>query len=125
MTWNTPLRCCGVFVRWVGASAALDDFGVGHSSLAYVLQFPIDALKIDRAFVTHVTRRRTDRAIVRAIVALAQALGVETIAEGVENQRQCDVLEALGVNQVQGYLIGRPMEPAALLALAQQCCDQA
>ncbi|MDW8335401.1 MAG: EAL domain-containing protein [Tepidimonas sp.] len=106
--------------RSMGASVALDDFGVGHSSLAYVLQFPIDALKIDRAFVTHVTRGRTDRAIVRAIVALAQALGVETIAEGVESQRQCDFLEALGVTQVQGYLIGRPMEPADLEKLARQ-----
>lgn len=106
--------------RALGVSVALDDFGVGHSSLAYVLQFPIDALKIDRAFVTHVTRGRTDRAIVRAIVALAQALGVETIAEGVENQRQCDFLEALGVTQVQGYLIGRPMPAAALQELATQ-----
>ncbi|MCX7814446.1 MAG: EAL domain-containing protein [Tepidimonas ignava] len=106
--------------RALGVSVALDDFGVGHSSLAYVLQFPIDVLKIDRAFVTHVTRGRADRAIVRAIVALAQALGVETIAEGVETQRQCDFLEALGVTQVQGYLIGRPMTAAELEALARR-----
>ena len=105
--------------RDAGVMVAIDDFGVGHSSLAYALQFPIDAIKIDRAFVTHITRGRADRAIVRAVVALGQSLGVEIIAEGVENQRQCDFLEAIGVTQVQGYLIGRPMPPDQLEALAR------
>ena len=110
------LRRC----RAAGLKVALDDFGVGHSSLAYVLQFPIDAIKIDRAFVTHVTRGRADRAIVRAIVSLGQSLGVDIIAEGVESQRQCDFLEAIGVTQIQGYLIGRPMSAAELQVMA---CD--
>lgn len=105
--------------RDAGTMVAIDDFGVGHSSLAYALQFPIDAIKIDRAFVTHVTRGRADRAIVRAVVALGQSLGVEIIAEGVENQRQCDFLEAIGVTQIQGFLIGRPMPPDELEALAR------
>ncbi|TSE38316.1 putative signaling protein [Tepidimonas fonticaldi] len=105
--------------RDAGVMVAIDDFGVGHSSLAYALQFPIDAIKIDRAFVTHITRGRADRAIVRAVVALGQSLGVEIIAEGVETQRQCDFLEAIGVTQVQGYLIGRPMPPDQLEALAR------
>lgn len=72
-------------LRGMGLKVALDDFGIGHSSLAYMLQFPIDVIKIDRVFVTHITRGRTDRAIVRAVVALSQSLGAETIAEGVED----------------------------------------
>lgn len=107
-------------LRGMGLKVALDDFGIGHSSLAYMLQFPIDVIKIDRVFVTHITRGRTDRAIVRAVVALSQSLGVETIAEGVETQRQCDFLEAIGVGQVQGYLIGRPMPAADLERLARE-----
>ena len=84
------------------------------SATHYVAPIPegtvaIDAIKIDRAFVTHITRGRADRAIVRAVVALGQSLGVEIIAEGVENQRQCDFLEAIGVTQVQGYLISKPL----------------
>jgi diguanylate cyclase (GGDEF)-like protein len=109
------LRRC----RAAGLKVALDDFGVGHSSLAYVLQFPIDAIKIDRAFVTHVTRGRADRAIMRAIVSLGQSLGVDIIAEGVESQPQCDLLEAIGVTQIQGYLIGRPMSAAELQVMAR------
>jgi len=105
--------------RDAGVMIAIDDFGIGYSSLEYVLQFPVDTIKIDRAFVTHITRGRTDRAIVRAVVALGQSLGVEIIAEGVENQRQCDFLEAIGVSQIQGYLIGRPMPPQELEALAR------
>ncbi|TSE29573.1 putative signaling protein [Tepidimonas thermarum] len=108
--------------RAAGVKVAIDDFGVGHSSLAYVLQFPVDAIKIDRAFVTHITRGPADRAIVRAVVALGQSLGVDVIAEGVETQRQCDFLEAIGVTQVQGYLIGRPMPATDLEALARDYC---
>ncbi|MEW6693343.1 MAG: EAL domain-containing protein [Pseudomonadota bacterium] len=68
------------------------------------------------------TRGPADRAIVRAVVALGQSLGVDVIAEGVETQRQCDFLEAIGVTQVQGYLIGRPMPATDLEVLARDYC---
>ncbi len=106
-------------LRARGFKIALDDFGVGYSSMEYLLKFPVDVIKIDRAFVTHITRSRSDRAIVRAMAVLAQDLGMSVIAEGVETQRQCDFIEAVGVNEVQGYLIGRPMPPEELAALAR------
>ncbi len=102
-----------------GFKIAVDDFGIGHSSLEYLLRFPIDVIKIDRAFVTHITDRVGDRAIVRAITVLAHALDLMVIAEGVETQRQCDFLEAIGVNEVQGYLVGKPMLAEELEALAR------
>ncbi|NIC43515.1 bifunctional diguanylate cyclase/phosphodiesterase, partial [Aquabacterium sp. A08] len=105
--------------RQAGFQIAIDDFGIGHSSMAYLMKFPIDVIKIDRAFVTDITQSMGDRAIVRAIVVLAQALGMSVIAEGVETQRQCDFIEAVGVNEVQGYLLGKPMSAHALEALAR------
>jgi len=102
-----------------GFKIAVDDFGIGHSSLEYLLRFPIDVIKIDRAFVTQITHRVGDRAIVRAITVLAHTLGLMVIAEGVETQRQCDFLEAIGVNEVQGYLVGKPMPVPELETLAK------
>ena len=102
------------YLQRLGYKIAIDDFGIGYSSLEYLLRFPLDSIKIDRAFVTRITDSQADRAIVRAITAIAQTLGLTTIAEGIETQRQCDFLEALGVSEVQGYLIGRPMSPDQL-----------
>lgn len=103
--------------RLAGFKIAVDDFGIGHSSLEYLLRFPIDVIKIDRAFVMDITSRVGDRAIVRAITVLAQALGMMVIAEGVETQRQSDFLEAIGVTEIQGYLIGKPMSAADIEAM--------
>jgi diguanylate cyclase (GGDEF)-like protein len=100
--------------RSAGFKIAVDDFGIGHSSLEYLLRFPIDVIKIDRAFVMEITSRVGDRAIVRAITVLAQALGLMVIAEGVETQRQSDFLEAIGVTEIQGYLIGKPMSASEI-----------
>ncbi|WP_159098165.1 putative bifunctional diguanylate cyclase/phosphodiesterase [Parazoarcus communis] len=99
-------------LRETGFRIAIDDFGIGYSSLEYLLRFPLDTIKIDRAFVSQITDARADRAIVRAITAIAQTLGLSTIAEGIETLRQCDFIEALGVSEIQGYLIGKPMTPA-------------
>ncbi|KXX63764.1 hypothetical protein AY586_03565 [Marichromatium gracile] len=103
--------------RALGLKVAIDDFGIGYSSLEYLQHFPLDVLKIDRAFVATVTRGRRARAIVRAVTVMGQSLGLTVIAEGIETQRQCDFVEALGVDQVQGYLIGRPMAAPSLEAL--------
>jgi EAL domain-containing protein (putative c-di-GMP-specific phosphodiesterase class I) len=100
--------------RRLGHPVAIDDFGVGHSSLEYLLDFPISAIKVDRAFVRQVTSSSVDRAIVRAVAVIGRELALDVIAEGIETQRQCDFVEALGVNTVQGYLIARPMFADAL-----------
>jgi diguanylate cyclase (GGDEF)-like protein len=104
-------------LKAVGVRLAIDDFGTGYSSLAYLQRFPVDVLKIDKAFVDGVARDESDAAIVRAIVALAEALGVRTVAEGIEEPTQCAALRALGCAQGQGYLFARPLPPDALAAL--------
>lgn len=95
--------------RAQGFQIAIDDFGIGYSSLEYLLRFPLDTIKIDRAFVKDIVASPSDRAIVRAVTVMAQSMGLATVAEGVETQRQQDYLDAIGVTQIQGYLFGKPM----------------
>jgi diguanylate cyclase (GGDEF)-like protein len=96
-------------LRRMGVRVALDDFGTGYSSLAYLRQFPFDTLKIDRAFVRELVTQHDARAIVRSIVELASALGMGTVAEGVEEPAQYELLRRAGCSGVQGFLIARPM----------------
>jgi diguanylate cyclase (GGDEF)-like protein len=96
-------------LRKLGIRVALDDFGTGYSSLAYLRQFPFDTLKIDRAFVRELVTQHDARAIVRSIVELASALGMSTVAEGVEEPAQYELLRRAGCAGVQGFLIARPM----------------
>jgi diguanylate cyclase (GGDEF)-like protein len=96
-------------LRQMGIHVALDDFGTGYSSLAYLRQFPFDTLKIDRAFVRELVTQHDARAIVRSIVELAAALGMSTVAEGVEEPAQYELLRRAGCHGVQGFLIARPM----------------
>ena len=96
-------------LRQMGIRVALDDFGTGYSSLAYLRQFPFDTLKIDRAFVRELVTQHDARAIVRSIVELASALGMSTVAEGVEEPAQYELLRRAGCAGVQGFLIARPM----------------
>ena len=95
-------------LRQMGVRVALDDFGTGYSSLAYLRQFPFDTLKIDRAFVRELVTQHDARAIVRSIVDLATALGMSTVAEGVEEPAQYELLRRAGCAGVQGFLIARP-----------------
>jgi diguanylate cyclase (GGDEF)-like protein/PAS domain S-box-containing protein len=94
----------------LGVSIAIDDFGTGYSSLAYLKRFPVDKLKIDRSFVADVTKMKEQRAIVEAIVALAHALDLKVIAEGVENESQRKFLRSCGCEYIQGYASGRPAD---------------
>jgi EAL domain-containing protein (putative c-di-GMP-specific phosphodiesterase class I) len=96
-------------IRALGVRIAIDDFGTGYSSLNYLRQFRLDALKIDRSFVMELERSRRARIIPQAVVALGQALHLSTIAEGVENEAQVDILRNMGCEQLQGYGIGRPL----------------
>ena len=91
-----------------GFSLAIDDFGTGYSSLVYLKRFPVDTLKIDRAFVRDMLENRNDRAIVATIMAMAQQLGLTTVAEGIEEEGQWNVLLQLGCLHGQGYHFGRP-----------------
>lgn len=102
----------------LGVSLALDDFGTGYSSLSTLRTLPVSRVKIDRSFVRAVHQRDEDGAMIRAIVGMAHALGLEVLAEGVEEQAQLEVLARLGCNELQGYLLGRPMEEAEFRRLA-------
>ncbi|KRW62954.1 diguanylate cyclase [Pseudomonas sp. TTU2014-080ASC] len=98
----TELKELGVYI-------AIDDFGTGYSSLNYLKQFPLDVLKIDRSFVDNVPHGEKDAQIARAIIAMAHSLDLTVIAEGVENQEQLDFLRTHNCDEVQGFLLGRPM----------------
>jgi EAL domain-containing protein (putative c-di-GMP-specific phosphodiesterase class I) len=98
-------------LKQLGVTITIDDFGTGYSSLAYLKRFPVDKVKIDRAFVAEAPGDRDQGAIVSAIVALAHALGIRAIAEGVETEAQRAFLERCGCDFVQGYLTGSPVDP--------------
>ena len=96
-------------LRALGYGMSLDDFGTGFSSLSHLRQLPVDTVKIDRSFIIGMTRNRQERVMVAGIVELASDLGKHVLAEGVETMAQLDILESLGCDEAQGYLIGRPM----------------
>lgn len=96
-------------LKELGVRLAIDDFGTGYSSLGYLQRFPIDILKIDKAFIDEVGHDDIEPALVRAIIALGGSLQLETIAEGVELQKQSRGLQELGCEMGQGYYFGRPV----------------
>ena len=106
-------------LKALGTTLAMDDFGTGYSNLAYLQKLPIDILKIDRSFVTGMLADRDKVSIVRAILSLAQALGMRTTAEGVETHELAQTLAALGCTYGQGYFYARPLEADAAYAMVQ------
>ncbi len=102
----------------MGLKIAIDDFGTGYSSLLYLKRMPAAELKIDRAFVRDLERNEEDAAIVSSIVALARALNIKVVAEGVETAAQREFLRSLGCDSLQGYFLGRPTAAAAFMGLA-------
>jgi diguanylate cyclase (GGDEF)-like protein len=94
-----------------GLSIVLDDFGTGYSSLSYLRRFPIHGVKIDRSFVSEITQNDEDAAITMAILAMARSLNLRVVAEGVETEEQATFLRARGCDELQGYLISRPVPP--------------
>jgi diguanylate cyclase (GGDEF)-like protein len=104
-------------LRGIGVRLAIDDFGVGYSSLSYLQRFQAHIVKIDRRFVEHADRQTGDARIVEAIVSLAKTFGMATVAEGVETSSQYDRVRELGCDATQGYLTGRPMAVNAASAM--------
>lgn len=104
--------------RELGVQLSIDDFGTGYSSMNYLKNFPLDELKIDRSFVKGLPDSRPDTAIVRAMTVLGHSLGMRIVAEGVETREQLIAIAEIGVNQIQGYLIGKPMPGDDLARLA-------
>lgn len=101
-------------LRELGVKLAIDDFGTGYSSLSYLKRFPVDYVKIDQAFIRGLNEGTEDAAITRAIIAMAHSLELKVVAEGVENAEQLAFLKAHYCDEVQGYLISRPVEASAM-----------
>ncbi|KWO48491.1 diguanylate cyclase [Burkholderia ubonensis] len=102
-----------------GISLAIDDFGTGYSSLVYLKDLPVDTLKIDRSFLADCGSDSPDDAIVRAIVAMGRALGLDVVMEGVETEKQLAFLQEIGCHQVQGFLLARPQPAEQLVGISQ------
>ncbi|WP_158178216.1 putative bifunctional diguanylate cyclase/phosphodiesterase [Pseudomonas viridiflava] len=107
-------------LRDLGVKLAIDDFGTGYSSLSYLRRFPVDYVKIDRAFISGLGDGTEDAAIIQAIISMAHSLGLKVVAEGVENQSQLEFLRSHGCDEVQGYLISRPIEATAMAGILLQ-----
>lgn len=104
-------------LKSLGVRLSMDDFGTGYSSLSYLRRFPFDGLKIDRSFTADLHNASDSQAIIKAIIGLGRALSLTVTAEGVETQEQLEVLRQCDCDEVQGYFLARPMEPAALRLL--------
>ena len=101
----------------IGVNVSLDDFGTGYSSLSYLRRFPISELKIDRSFVVDMSANETATQIVKTVIDLGHTLGMKVTAEGVETHEQQSALQRLGCDEIQGYLLSRPLHPEAFEVL--------
>jgi EAL domain-containing protein (putative c-di-GMP-specific phosphodiesterase class I) len=101
-------------LKQLGVTLAIDDFGTGYSSLGYLQHLPVDTVKIDRSFIQALGSDDADPALVRAVVDLAGSLGLDTVAEGIEEGQQLALLRDLACSHGQGYLFAKPLSPAGL-----------
>lgn len=115
MEGATPVRRYFEQLRQLGVKISIDDFGTGYSNLGYLSRFPLDALKIDRSFVTNIHQHQDNQQIVKAIIQLARSLSLSLVAEGVENPEELAFVESLGVEVVQGYYFSRPLPSDELM----------
>lgn len=110
-------------LRSLGVGIGIDDFGTGYSSLAYLKRFPVKRLKIDRSFISDIADGRSGNIIPKVIIDLGHALGLEVLAEGVEDMAQLEILRELGCDEAQGYFLGRPMPAADFAEFLQKATD--
>jgi EAL domain-containing protein (putative c-di-GMP-specific phosphodiesterase class I) len=103
----------------LGIRFALDDFGTGYSSLSYLKQFPVDTVKIDQSFIRDVSTDPSDATVVEAIIAMANRLNVEVVAEGVETPQQAEFIRGHGCDMAQGYYFSKPLTPEQFSAWAK------
>jgi EAL domain-containing protein (putative c-di-GMP-specific phosphodiesterase class I) len=107
-------------LKKLGVTIAVDDFGTGYSSLAHLKRFPVDCLKIDRYFIKDIEEAPINEAFIGSIVALCNGLGIDMVAEGVENPQQLERLRKLGCTVVQGYLVSRPVPADQVVELLRR-----
>lgn len=122
ISMKDPEASCRILasLKAIGVSIAIDDFGTGYSNLAYLRQFPVHRLKLDRAFVSELDSQSSSHAIVEAIVMMAHNLGLQVLAEGVETAAQRDELLRCGCDELQGYWFSEPVDAAEFGALLRK-----
>ena len=106
-------------LKGLGVSVAVDDFGTGYSSLAYLRSFPVDILKIDRSFIAGITASQKSSALIHTLVQLGKVLGLDTVAEGIEEKYQLERLRDEQCDTGQGFLYARPLRPEDLEAFLE------
>ena len=122
MSMRDPEESCRILAGFkaLGISIAIDDFGTGYSNLAYLHQFPVSRIKLDRGFVSKLGWQSSSHAIVEAIVSMAHKLDLQVVAEGVETVEQRDQLLRYGCDVLQGYWFSRPVDAASFAGLLQE-----
>jgi EAL domain-containing protein (putative c-di-GMP-specific phosphodiesterase class I) len=111
-------------LKLMGVKLSIDDFGTGYSSLSYLKRFKVDKLKIDQSFVRDLANNADDAAIVRAVIQMARSLGLQTIAEGVENERALELLRLYHCDEAQGYFISRPIPASVFMSYLGNYLDK-
>jgi EAL domain-containing protein (putative c-di-GMP-specific phosphodiesterase class I) len=122
MVMQSPERVTKLLaaIKKMGVRIAIDDFGVGYSSLAHIKRFPIDTLKVDRSFIRDLAGNAEDRAITEAIIAMGKTLSLTVVAEGVETQEQQTFLLSHGCDAMQGYYFSRPVPQEQFASFLRQ-----
>jgi EAL domain-containing protein (putative c-di-GMP-specific phosphodiesterase class I) len=106
-------------IKGLGVRIAIDDFGTGYSSMAQLQSLPVDTLKIDRSFISGLTRSHESKSVVHALIHLGKALSIETLAEGIEQPRELSFLQEAECDSGQGFLYSRPLDAPAVDAFLQ------
>jgi EAL domain-containing protein (putative c-di-GMP-specific phosphodiesterase class I) len=112
-------------IKQLGVRIAIDDFGTGYSSFAHLQRFPVDALKIDRSFISGMRHNQEGETLIRTLVQLGKALSIETFAEGIEQQQELSLLRNEDCDSGQGFLFARPLDTAATEAFLRDWADNA
>jgi EAL domain-containing protein (putative c-di-GMP-specific phosphodiesterase class I) len=110
-------------IKTLGVRIAIDDFGTGYSSLAHLQRFPVDALKIDRSFVSQLQHNQEGETLIHTLVQLGKALSIETVAEGIEQQQELSLLQDEDCDNGQGFLFARPLDVAATEAFLENWAE--